>query len=184
MEPVEPAPEGRKTPLWTEPQVRRLVSLWHDRLSAARIAGALGPQFSRNAVVGKLFRLGLRRTDEQRYEAQARGARDVRARRGPPLFPAAPLPPPSPCAANPRLVEITALESRACRWPYETAGATRFCGLPARPGRAYCPDHHAIAYFATLPPLTLEALDLKGAALGTRPVTTGPALQGSRRSAR
>ena len=184
MEPVETAPEGRKAPLWTESQVRRLVQLWHDRLSAARIARALGPEFTRNAVVGKLFRLGLRRSDEQRHEAQAQGARNSRGRRGPPAFPPMPLPPPTPCAVTPRLVDIMALAPRACRWPYPVDEATRFCGHPARPGGPYCPDHHAVAYFATLPPLTLEALNLRASALKTRTLAAiSPAGEARYRSA-
>jgi len=157
-------PEGS---LWTEARVARLVELWSARLSAATIAARLGDGISRSAVVGKLFRLGLRRTDEQRYEAQAEGARRTGARRratshlarrSPPPMPVSPLPPPSPCAVVPRLVPLPLLQRGACRWPYEADGETRFCGHAARGGRSYCPDHHAIAYAEVLPPLTLEAL--------------------------
>jgi len=164
----------RAGPLWTEARVARLVELWNDRLSAARIARSLGEDVTRSAVVGKLFRLGLTRADERRYEAQAEGARRTRqcasglwrGRRGPPEWPTAPLPTPTPCPVVPRLARLADLERTDCRWPYEHEGETRFCGHAARPGRSYCDDHHAIAYCGSLPPLTIEALDSLGRRAG------------------
>jgi hypothetical protein len=143
--------------LWTEARIRRLVGLWNERLSAAGIARALGPPFTRSAVVGKLMRLGLRRTDEQRHEAQSLGARRSRRRNRPPSLPAIPLPPPASCPVTPRLVGIAELGILSCRWPYEIGEEIRFCGHFAT-RRPYCPAHRAIAYGATLPPLTLETL--------------------------
>ena len=150
---------------WNEAQVERLIALWGAGLSTAKIAAALGPAFTRNAVVGKLFRLGLRRTDEQRHDAQAQGARQTRAKQrrcegrepGPTMIPAGPLPE-TPCAVRPRMAPLTSLGGRSCRWPYTTDDGPLFCGHPAKAESAYCPDHHAVAYFAVLPPLTVEAL--------------------------
>jgi len=160
-----------KGPLWTEARVARLVELWSERMSAAKIADVLGAGVSRSAVVGKLFRMGLHRSEEQRYEAQAEGARRTSARRragsgrrGPPALPTSPLPPPTPCAVVPRLVPLALLQRSACRWPYEVDGEIRFCGHAAQGGRSYCPEHHAIAYAGVLPPLTVEALNVFGAA--------------------
>jgi GcrA cell cycle regulator len=162
-------PPGGKTPSpWTEARLRRLIGLWNDRLGAAGIARALGPGFSRSAVVGKLFRLGLRPTGEQRHEAQAAGARHSRARQRiggvadgarPPALPEAPLPPPTPCAVTPLLVGLLDLRRSSCRWPYDVNGETRFCGHTVGGGGPYCEAHRAVAYLATLPPLTLEAIE-------------------------
>ncbi len=44
--------------LWTDERVRRLKRLWLDGLSAAAIANELG-NVTRNAVIGKVSRLGL-----------------------------------------------------------------------------------------------------------------------------
>ena len=163
-----PGTPGQPGPLWSEPRVRRLIRLWHERLSAVGIARALGPDFSRSAVVGKLHRLGLRRSREQRIEAQAAGARSSRTRLRPPARPPIPLPPPTPCAVVPRLIGILDLTPGSCRWPYEHGGQTRFCGHAAAPEGTYCPDHRAIAYCGVLPPLTLEAL------FGVRPAADPP----------
>ena len=43
---------------WTEDRVELLKKLWNDGLSASQIAGELG-SVTRNAVIGKVHRLGL-----------------------------------------------------------------------------------------------------------------------------
>src|SRR5947209_17519794 len=45
---------------WTDERVERLKKLWADGLSASQIAGELGG-ITRNAVIGKVHRLGLSR---------------------------------------------------------------------------------------------------------------------------
>lgn len=150
-------------PRWTDDSVRRLLSLWDERLSAAQIAAKLGPGFTRNAVVGKLFRLGVRRSDEQRHEDQSRGAqaagrRQAVMRRGPPMIPVPPAPP-RLCSVVPELVRMTELRSTACRWPYGEAEEMRFCGRPKTASGSYCREHHEVAYVGALPPVTLEALE-------------------------
>lgn len=44
--------------MWTEERVELLKKLWSDGLSASQIAGRLG-SVTRNAVIGKVHRLGL-----------------------------------------------------------------------------------------------------------------------------
>lgn len=44
---------------WTDAAILKLVTLWNDGKSASRIAKALGGHVSRNAVIGKIHRLGL-----------------------------------------------------------------------------------------------------------------------------
>jgi GcrA cell cycle regulator len=44
---------------WEAERVERLKALHAERKSAREIARALGPDLTRNAVLGKLFRLGL-----------------------------------------------------------------------------------------------------------------------------
>ena len=43
---------------WTEERVEMLKRLWQEGLSASQIAGELGG-VTRNAVIGKVHRLGL-----------------------------------------------------------------------------------------------------------------------------
>jgi hypothetical protein len=65
---------------------------------------------------------------------------------------------PRRCGVVPWLVDLSELDRGSCRWPYATEAGTRFCGRPAAHGGPYCAGHHALAYIAVLPPLTLEAL--------------------------
>jgi GcrA cell cycle regulator len=44
---------------WTTERVELLKQMWADGLSASNIAGRLGAGISRNAVIGKVHRLGL-----------------------------------------------------------------------------------------------------------------------------
>ena len=44
---------------WTDERVERLSRLWLEGLSASQIAADLGEGVSRNAVIGKVHRLGL-----------------------------------------------------------------------------------------------------------------------------
>ncbi|MBE7219728.1 MAG: GcrA cell cycle regulator, partial [Caulobacteraceae bacterium] len=44
---------------WTEERVERLSTLWLEGRSASQIAAELGEGVSRNAVIGKVHRLGL-----------------------------------------------------------------------------------------------------------------------------
>ena len=44
---------------WTNERIELLQKLWLEGCSASRIAGELGAGVTRNAVIGKVFRLGL-----------------------------------------------------------------------------------------------------------------------------
>ena len=44
---------------WTDERVKKLTLLWKNGNSASKIASELGEGVSRNAVIGKIHRLGL-----------------------------------------------------------------------------------------------------------------------------
>ncbi len=54
---------------WTEERVERLSRLWLEGRSASQIAGELGEGVTRNAVIGKVHRLGLSGRDPAPVEA-------------------------------------------------------------------------------------------------------------------
>lgn len=78
---------------WTDERVERLKSLWSEGLSASQIAAELGG-VTRNAVIGKVHRLGL----AGRAKPQAQAARPVQAPRVKPAAPAS-VARPAPTAA-------------------------------------------------------------------------------------
>lgn len=127
---------------WTPELIDKLTSLWLSGLSAAEIAETLGPKFTRNSVMGKIHRFGLRR---QGRPAMPRRPKTVSKPFKP--FPAKPtLRLVKKPTADP--VGIYDLKSHHCRWPVGSkAGADQmFCGDVALPGKPYCLDHHEVAF--------------------------------------
>ena len=135
---------------WTDERVQTLARLWRDGLSASQIAAMLA--VTRNAVIGKVHRLGLsgrakpsapgapRKSGRQRSRRTAR--RQLR------IPPALSL---SACGTGPAPSDGTAtvvsIRHGQCRWPLGEPGAADFalCGRPAVRG-AYCAAHAEIAY--------------------------------------
>jgi len=158
---------------WTDERVEHLKQLWSDGLSASQIASKLGG-ITRNAVIGKVHRLGLSgrgspsrtsrpRSRKPRQSAPAAGTAtvtqfptagatalkpEVQAQAAPETRPA---PKPSPVrevAPSGKRVDILHLSERTCRWPIGEPGSEEFCFCGAMPkaGLPYCEHHARIAY--------------------------------------
>jgi GcrA cell cycle regulator len=134
---------------WTPERVETLTCLWRRGVSARQIAKALGG-VSRNAVIGKVHRLGLSgrarptapgRKPAKTLRPQRCGRRRVAPRRGT-AAPAIEI-----AAAGPGLATVETVSAHACRWPIGDPKADDFslCGRPATQG-AYCAAHAAAAY--------------------------------------
>ena len=137
---------------WTDDAVETLERLWGDPdLSAALIAKRLG--VTRNAVLGKIHRLGLSkprasrppgaRTPEPRPSRLERRCAVVRATAAERVARS-----PAPPDLGPGLVpHLEDLPRRACHWPLGDPQAAdfAFCGRRAET-RPYCAAHAAIAY--------------------------------------
>lgn len=133
---------------WIEERVQLLKKLWADGLSASQIAGRLGG-ITRNAVIGKVHRLGLegrRATKRVRLAPSIefiRFAPKATRRQRPPvqmsLFPRDPM--------TPLCVALLDLKPNMCRWPIGDPRSDNFsfCGCPAN-GATYCEHHARIAY--------------------------------------
>lgn len=144
---------------WTPTRVARLERLWREGCSAAQIARALGCGLTRNAVIGKIHRLGLVRTRARPPVARPVPLRPPPRRKGAvrPVRKPTPIGP-APAAgldASPTLAEsgaatVCSVGRGDCRWPLgePSSDAFRFCGERAVRG-AYCAPHAARAYRAT-----------------------------------
>lgn len=116
---------------WTEERVARLKALWSEGRTASQIATILG-DVTRNAVIGKAHRLGLKgRPSPIRKEKTVSTPKPVRQ-------PAAAIP-----AARPVRVS-----DRQCHWPigHPREPGFHFCGAPAIADKPYCEEHCNIAY--------------------------------------
>lgn len=136
---------------WSETRVATLSQLWLDGLSASQIAKQLGG-VTRNAVIGKVHRLGL--SGRAPASAPSRAPRTATPRPKRPRRIATGAPPlrklqaRSPCQAyapapeGPGLIEdMTLLGAHACKWPIGDPKSPdfSFCGRQAD-GR-YCAAH-------------------------------------------
>ena len=154
---------------WTDERVELLAKLWTEGLSASQIAAELGGNVSRNAVLGKIHRLGLADRGKAQTAAATRARKPLR-----PADSAAPEEPPrqddglaSSTAVSRPLVSgpathrpddvvlpaserVTIMELREfmCRWPLgdPTTAEFRFCGARAITGLPYCAAHAQVAY--------------------------------------
>jgi GcrA cell cycle regulator len=142
---------------WTDERVETLKKLWLDGLSASQIAKQLGG-VTRNAVIGKVHRLGLsgRAAPSQPARTVFKAPRPVR-----PVAPSAPrrveavstvpvLSPPRPIVydESPGSATVLTLGAHMCKWPIgdPSADSFTFCGKRSEGDGPYC-DHHAnIAY--------------------------------------
>ncbi len=146
------APAGNG-PGWTDTRTERLKALWADGLSASEIADLLG-ETTRNAVIGKVHRLGLAgraTTSRQPRPRRTIGRRDraggvsmrklvfVRPRPVPPDRL-----PPAPAAL---MLSVAQLADATCHWPIGDPRSLSFgfCGNRTAPGhQPYC-DAHQVA---------------------------------------
>lgn len=87
---------------WTDERIEKLTKMWEGGATASQIADELGG-VSRNAVIGKAHRLGLkaRPSPVKANEKDAAPAPAPRAAKAPPRPAPAPAPRPAPTAAAP-----------------------------------------------------------------------------------
>ena len=142
---------------WTDERVELLKQFWSEGLSASQIASKMGG-VTRNAVIGKVHRLGLsgratpsqpkRGCAEENLEP-AEAVETISATRE---------------AATPHLSEpefiapvsltdedlttVASLKRNMCKWPIGDPASDdfHFCGEPTTPGKSYCAYHAQMAF--------------------------------------
>lgn len=159
---------------WTDERVELLKKLWSDGLSASQIAAELGG-VTRNAVIGKVHRLGLSgRAKAPAPQTAQRPKKPVAAPPPRPHRPTAPTPitigatalkadivpaarpQPStqpkvyslsdaPLISNASILQLT---EQTCKWPVGDPGSDgfHFCARRSEAGIPYCGYHARMAY--------------------------------------
>ncbi len=145
---------------WSEETITQLKALIAEKHCAERIAAILSAvlkvRISRNAVIGKCHREGIKL-------AQARGGRPrkpdgthekhprvLRLQFGPALSPS--IPEPAVMPVEPLNIPLVDLEKHHCREVVSFDGAMGlFCGHPKQPGSSFCSFHHAINWVPITP---------------------------------
>jgi GcrA cell cycle regulator len=149
---------------WTDERVELLKKLWSDGLSASQIAAELGG-ITRNAVIGKVHRLGL----SGRAKSTSAGVPRPRKSRSPSHMlrigrnairgnTALAHAYDYEIEAEPELIDniipigqrrtILELTEQTCRWPVGDPGSGDFffCGGNTLTGLPYCAYHSRVAY--------------------------------------
>lgn len=139
-------------PFWTQKETQTAIDLWAQGKSASEIGLVL--HISRNAVIGRLNRLGYRRaqqgvkskvTDKRRRVFAAKRKKAVACLEAAPL--------PKTQANDTARVAHDDLEKHHCRFiPADIdpkramPGDKIFCGIKKEPGLAYCLAHALRCY--------------------------------------
>ena len=154
---------------WTSDRVEVLGRLWSEGQSASQIAAVLGGGVTRNAVIGKVHRLGLSgRGKTGTAPATPRPAKPTRSPSHPMTMDGARAngsaeivveakSEPAPVAAwrksdvaipETRLVTILELRDSMCKWPIGDPSRADFgfCGQRSSGGLPYCTAHCQLAY--------------------------------------
>ncbi len=161
---------------WTEERVELLRKLWSDGLSASQVAAELGPGITRNAVIGKIHRLGRAERAKTAAAPRPRAVKGAARQPAPAQIAAVAAPragghvvhgnvalafapqamivarvAPEEEVVIPMSERVTLMDLREsmCRWPMgdPTTPEFRFCGAKSPIGAGpYCAHHARVAY--------------------------------------
>lgn len=128
---------------WPAERIEKLRLLWAEGHSSAEIGRRMN--LSKNAVVGKVHRLGLPgRLSPIKRSGNPLPVTPKPVRRAPTL-------PALKCVAAVKMADMPvgySMRSQQCCWPIGDPKTPSFhyCEALGVPGKPYCPDHAAIAY--------------------------------------
>ena len=140
---------------WTEFSVAKLRKLLDKNYTSSQIAAQLGPDFTRNAVIGKIHRMGWAKKPAPLVVKKEKKAAVVT------FVPKAELPevpqkknklaseflPVKTDTSN--IVSFMKLKAKMCRYPVSGQGfGTLFCGNPTDEDRSWCGDHRRVVYIS------------------------------------
>jgi len=142
---------------WTPEREKAVKRWWSEGKSASWIAEHLGGGATRNAVIGKVHRLGLV-TSGREKPAVPSPVKPTTAHRpsfgiagNGTMFERGEVRPPHVVVDYPEeaagSVTIMTAKAHHCRWPIGEGSGLSFCGKPRRDELvSYCPDHCRIAF--------------------------------------
>lgn len=141
---------------WSTEDDAKLKKWFLEGLTASQMSARLADDRSRNAVIGRLSRLGLKRGGKYQRDNKQAPAKRVppRVARQPVLRPVhAPEPfvPENRIVrpANAKRITVENLEKHHCRFIHGDPVSDQdwtFCGEEVVPGQAWCSVHHHVAY--------------------------------------
>lgn len=138
--------------MWNDEKIQQMATMWAEGKTASHIAASIGAA-SRNAVIGKLHRLGLSGHQPSRKDkAPPRNRPKHSMKRAEPRKVKASaklhlLEEPLPPAAETDIARVSMddITNKLCRWvcaDFRDMQTPMYCGCAVTPGLPYC-DHHA-----------------------------------------
>ena len=135
-----------------------IIDMWNDDKTGSDIAEALG--MSRNAVMGKLYRLRAAKyigyktipAKKENDTPAKRAKREKRPYKSPYLGPVVPLPPKPARIVNAQGIKLTDLNHTSCRFIINDGPVQSFlfCGKKKEKG-PYCSNHRKLCYVKVQP---------------------------------
>ncbi|WFU68273.1 GcrA family cell cycle regulator [Bradyrhizobium brasilense] len=127
----------RRAHQFTPERIELLKQLWEAGLSASQIASELGG-VTRNAVIGKVHRLGLRDRTKNPAKPSPSDLESIRKV----ILSSTEAP------SDKHHKPLLELNEGACHWPIGSPDSSefKFCGAPTLAGLPYCAAHARIAY--------------------------------------
>ena len=113
----------KKTTVWTQERIDKLLALRESGLTASQIAKKLDT--TRNAILGQVNRLGLSKSSRKGYKPEKRPTVIVR-----------------------EFKLLMDLKPRECRFPFGDPNDAdfSFCGEPSLKHMPYCREHYDLCY--------------------------------------
>ena len=137
---------------WTSQRIAELERLWATGASTAEIGRQI--DVTKNAVVGKVHRLGLpgrpspirRQASGKKPTGRSHASQSHQSQAD--QSPANQIRESLETREAPRRPAVVDLHAPPCQWPFGDPGDEdfHFCGAPVLASRPYCPDHCARAY--------------------------------------
>lgn len=138
--------------VWTEERVQSLKDWWNEGVSGGEIANRLNCSISRNAVIGKVHRLGLPpRSTKKNTHYKRKNTRRKRVFWVPAKTAEVPMPKVEKLAPEPvggHGLTLLQLTVGTCKYPLgEKSPAKFFCGVATPEGSSFCEYHRGICYY-------------------------------------
>ncbi|WOI53573.1 GcrA family cell cycle regulator [Parvularcula sp. LCG005] len=127
---------------WTDERVEQLKQLWSDGLSASQIANRMGG-VTRNAVIGKVHRLGLAgRATPTAPISKAVHSPQAEQESRTPTFSLESL------SLGDDRPTVSSIGANQCKWPIGDPAAEdfHFCGQSTSSAKPYCAYHSQLAF--------------------------------------
>jgi len=129
---------------WTPERIKVLIALWEEGLPTSEIGRRL--DVTKNAVVGKVHRLGLKKRQSPIRQSAAASSAPAQPKKTKKVV--APTPAVSAKLPSGDVVRLEELTNAMCCWPEGEPGTPDFyfCGKQAVQDKPYCEAHCARAY--------------------------------------